>query len=285
MPSVRPAVQAERDPVHRLDQAVVGREVTSGRVPRAGRLRPSSRRRRRPSRCLTLGSTTAYRMSTTRLAITMKNAASSVTPRISGRSWLSIAWMVNRPRPCSENVYSVMIAPPSSSAQVHAEDRDDRGQRGAQPVLDDHGPLGQALGPRGTDVVLAHRLQHARPGQPGVQGRVQEGQADPGQHQVPRPQERVLGERHVRHVGEDRPLVAEQLQRDQAGEEDRQRHAGQRDAHREPVEEGAALAAPRCTPIATPPTSQMTAAPMASESVTGMSLTICGQTGCWVLKE
>ncbi len=37
--------------------------------------------------------------------------------------------------------------------------------------------------------------------------------------------------------------------------------------------------------MATPPTSQMIAAPMASESVTGRSLTICGQTGCWVLNE
>ena len=39
------------------------------------------------------------------------------------------------------------------------------------------------------------------------------------------------------------------------------------------------------TPMATPPTSQMTAAPMASERVTGRSLTICGQTGCWVRNE
>ena len=39
------------------------------------------------------------------------------------------------------------------------------------------------------------------------------------------------------------------------------------------------------TPMATPLTSQITAAPMASESVTGMSLTICGQTGCWERNE
>ena len=39
------------------------------------------------------------------------------------------------------------------------------------------------------------------------------------------------------------------------------------------------------TPIATPPTSQRIAAPTARERVTGMSLTICGQTGCWLLKE
>ena len=39
------------------------------------------------------------------------------------------------------------------------------------------------------------------------------------------------------------------------------------------------------TPIDTPPTSQRIAAPMASEMVTGKPLTICGQTGCWLLKE
>ena len=44
-------------------------------------------------------------------------------------------------------------------------------------------------------------------------------------------------------------------------------------------------AGPRCTPIDTPPTSQSTDAPMASESVTGRSLTICGQTGCWERNE
>ena len=56
-----------------------------------------------------------------------------------------------------------MIGAAEQQAQVHAEDGHDRGQRGAQPVLDDHRPLGQALGPGGADVVLAHRLQHARP--------------------------------------------------------------------------------------------------------------------------
>ena len=35
----------------------------------------------------------------------------------------------------------------------------------------------------------------------------------------------------------------------------------------------------------TPPISQSTAAPMASDRVTGMSLTIGGQTGCWFLNE
>ena len=37
--------------------------------------------------------------------------------------------------------------------------------------------------------------------------------------------------------------------------------------------------------MVTPTTSQMTAAPMASESVTGSRSSSSGQTGCWVMKE
>ena len=39
------------------------------------------------------------------------------------------------------------------------------------------------------------------------------------------------------------------------------------------------------TPTDTPPISHSTDAPMASDSVTGMSLTICGHTGSWLRNE
>ena len=39
------------------------------------------------------------------------------------------------------------------------------------------------------------------------------------------------------------------------------------------------------TPMPMPAISQIIAAPMASDRVTGMSLTIAGQTGCWFLNE
>ena len=39
------------------------------------------------------------------------------------------------------------------------------------------------------------------------------------------------------------------------------------------------------TPMDTPPISQSMDAPMASDSVTGASLTSCGQTGCWLRNE
>ena len=39
------------------------------------------------------------------------------------------------------------------------------------------------------------------------------------------------------------------------------------------------------TPIATPPISQSTDAPIASDRVTGRSLIICGHTGSWLRNE
>ena len=54
-------------------------------------------------------------MSTSAFATTMKNAASSTTPMISGKSWFWIARMVNWPSPGREKVFSTSTAPPSSS--------------------------------------------------------------------------------------------------------------------------------------------------------------------------
>ena len=74
----RPAAfEAERDAVHGPDRAVVGMEVD----PQVADFEHGARHQSR-----TLGSTTAYRMSTIMLAMTMKNEASMTTPMISGRS-------------------------------------------------------------------------------------------------------------------------------------------------------------------------------------------------------
>ena len=109
-------------------------------------------------------------------------------------------------------------------------------------MLDDHGALGQALGPRRPDVVLTHRLEHAGPGEPGVLRREQQRERDPGQQQGVRPLDRVVAELGVRRTRW-RPaeLVAEEDQGDQAGPEDRHRDAGQGDGHRDPVEDRAPL--------------------------------------------
>src|SRR5215469_1768232 len=65
-------------------------------------------------------------------------------------------------------------------AEVDAEDGDDRRQRGAQTVPHDDGAPGQALRTRGADEVLTHRLEHARAGEPGVEGCEEERERDPG---------------------------------------------------------------------------------------------------------
>src|SRR5207244_2223913 len=101
----RAAVQGERDAVHGPDQAGVGREVD----PQVADLEHGPGHQYR-----TLGSMTAYRMSTIMFAMTMKNEAIMTTPMISGRSWSRMARMVNWPSPGREKVVSVRIAPPSS---------------------------------------------------------------------------------------------------------------------------------------------------------------------------
>jgi hypothetical protein len=71
------AIQRERDPVHGPDQAVVGLEMD----PQIADLEHGASHQNR-----TLGSTTAYRISTIILATTMANEAIMTTPMISGRS-------------------------------------------------------------------------------------------------------------------------------------------------------------------------------------------------------
>ncbi len=59
---------------------------------------------------------------------------------------------------------------------------------------------------------------------------------------------------------------------------------GQGDAHRRPVEEGAPFSA-ESTPMDTPANTQMTAAPTASDRVTGSRSSRSGHTGCRLMNE
>ena len=59
---------------------------------------------------------------------------------------------------------------------------------------DQHALLGQALGARGPDKVLALDLQHVRAQHSGVEADVQDRQRDPGENQALEPQHRALGE-------------------------------------------------------------------------------------------
>src|SRR2546421_12028919 len=62
---------------------------------------------------LILGSMNAYAMSTTKFAITMKNAPKRTVPWITGRSALMIPSYASRPTPGMLKTVSVKIAPPS----------------------------------------------------------------------------------------------------------------------------------------------------------------------------
>ena len=67
---------------------------------------------------------------------------------------------------------------------VEGDDRGDRDHGVAEGVPHDHGPLGEALGPRRPDVVLVQHLQHAGPGVPGVAGQRDQDQGQGRQDQV-----------------------------------------------------------------------------------------------------
>ena len=91
-----------------------GRPGGAGRPASTRGAHASAERRRRGSLSRTLGSTTAYRRSTTRLARTTKTRPSSVTPSTFGRSLLLMASTAYLPMPGQREVVSVRIAPPSS---------------------------------------------------------------------------------------------------------------------------------------------------------------------------
>src|SRR5258705_337810 len=67
------------------------------------------------------------------------------------------------------------------AAEVEPEDRDDRRDGRPQPVLERDRATGQALRRRGADVVLTHRLDHVRAGQPDVAGAEDGRESEPGQ--------------------------------------------------------------------------------------------------------
>src|SRR3989442_15146047 len=73
--------------------------------------------------------------------------------------------MIRRPPRSTLFPYTTLFrsAAADESRQREAEDGHDREQRVAEGVLADHDGLGQALGPRRLDVVLADDLEHRLP--------------------------------------------------------------------------------------------------------------------------
>ena len=114
--------------------------------------------------------------------------------------------------------------------QRQPEDRDDRQQRVAQQVPDQHQPLGQALGPGHPDVVLGQHLDGRRAHVPAEAGHADQGQRHHRQHQRPR-----VGQ-DPRHRGGLRRLRRQdaQLHRedgDQHDGEEEVRHRVERERH------------------------------------------------------
>ena len=116
-----------------------------------------------------------------RFATMMIDALTSVIPAMIGRSERTIESIASEPMPGRLKIVSVMIAPPSRAGEVQAGGGHDRGQAGAQRVLDDDRSLGQALGARRPHVVVAQNLEHLVARQPHVERRVQHREDDPRQ--------------------------------------------------------------------------------------------------------
>ena len=86
--------------------------------------------------------------------------------------------------------------------ELDAGDGHDRHQRVAQHVAADDHPAGEALGPGRAGVVLPERLERAGPDEPGEDGARHRADDHGGQHEVPRPLDRVLGQPDVAARGQ-----------------------------------------------------------------------------------
>src|SRR5215213_3651397 len=131
-------------------------------------------------------------------------------------------------------------------AQVEAEDGDDRGDRGAQAVLEDDLPLVEALGAGGADVVLAHHVEQVRAEEARVDRRERGREDEPREQQRRGPLDGVVGERRVlARALEDRDelaeVVGEEVDRDEADPVDRRGDGQQGEAHGGSVEDRAPL--------------------------------------------
>ena len=128
------------------------------------------------------------------LATTTKSAATMTNPMITGRLSVPIAWTDDLAEAAEAEDRLHHDDAAEQLADVHAQLRDDRREGGADAVPEDHPPLGQPLGPGRADVVLAERLEQLAAGQPGVDGRLDGREGDPGQDHVPGPRDEALGE-------------------------------------------------------------------------------------------
>src|ERR1035437_9134325 len=186
-------------------------------------------------------------MASTAMLATMTNPEARITtPWITGRSWLEMLCTTARPSPGRPNTLSVTMAPPRTGATSMPNWGmiGGGGPRGPVPPP----PLAQTLGAGGADVVLAEGLEQRAARQAGVHRRGDERQSYPGEYQVARPLQRILGDPGVRAGrreegnavdGED---VEEDIQEQQTDDEGRHRETGQHEHGRGPVPDAARTA-------------------------------------------
>ena len=220
-------------------------------------------------------------MSTKRFMKATAAAVTTTTPSTVGRSW--VVALVDREPPEPLDIEHALGDDRAADEQgdVETEDRHDRRQARAQPVLEDHLALGEPLGARRADVVLAERLEQVVTRQPGVDRHVEQGEDGPRQDHVAEPLPDALIDRRVagtaresREPRYEQVLLPDDVERHQARA---RRPAPRSRTGRSPWQHGRSWFSVRTaerTPIVTPNDSQMTAAPRTSRSVRGARVMI-----------
>src|SRR5580765_2271279 len=128
-------------------------------------------------------------------------------------------------------------------AHLHPQHRDDRVDRVLEHVAADDGALGQALGARRADIVLADDLEHARAREPRERGGGRRAERDGGQDQVPEDIRHAAAAIGRAHAARREPAELQRKHDDEhdARPEHRQAHPGDRHAHAQAVEPGILL--------------------------------------------
>ena len=162
---------------------------------------------------------------------------------------------------------------------VEPEDGDDREHAVPEDVRAEHRVLGDALGPCGAHVVLAHRLHHVRSDEPDVERREEQRERAPGQDHVVRPLHRTAALRADRRVDEvavtgdrrDAEVRPEDERQDETDPDRVRRDPDEHEDHRAPVDQRP-RAQRRVDADRDRTRSQRMAPPKTSDAVTGAAL-------------
>ncbi len=181
-------------------------------------------------------------MSTIRFMIATAAAVRTTTPSTRRQVLADGARVIaSQPSPWMLNTVSVMIAPPTSSATSRPKMVTIGRQARPEAVLEDDLPLGEPLGARGPDVVLAERLEQVVARQARVDRHVEEREHGPRQDHVAEPVPDPLVDRRVARAVGEAELLPDDVEGHQAEPEDGGRDPEEGKAHRPPVDEGSSL--------------------------------------------